>query len=159
MDSFANIGSPASLESAALAVVGGISAIVATTTDLRTGRISNWNTGIVALLVMGIRATGGGAASVSWGALGGCIASLMVVAPYRATKIGAGDAKLFVALGLLIGPVGAVYMAPTTLALAGAIAMLKGRGALVAVNATQSVPLAPAIGLGALGGAVLAAVG
>ena len=154
---------------AAVAVSGGASAAM----DLRTRRVPNW-------LTLGITALGITLAvahltdrSIA-AALGGFAAGLLLMLPghiWGAT--GAGDVKLFAAVGTLLGPTGIVVAFVYTAIFGGALALtaavLRGRlhrtlqetatlvvtgGANVAQierpSANNRFAYAPAIALGAL---------
>ena len=154
---------------AAVAGSGGASAAV----DLRTRRVPNWLTlGITAL---GITLAAAHVTDRSLaGALGGFAVGLLLMLPgHIVGATGAGDVKLFAAVGSLLGPAGIavafVYTAIFGGALALTVAVLRGRlhdtlqetatlvvtgGANVAQierpSANNRFAYAPAIALGAL---------
>jgi Flp pilus assembly protein protease CpaA len=80
--------------------VGAGGAAWATATDVRSARISNRTVGAIALIGLLLRATSGGLASVTWGALGGCVAAILAMAPYRPARISGGDVKLLTAFAV-----------------------------------------------------------
>ena len=154
---------------AAVAGSGGASAAM----DLRTRRVPNW-------LTLGITALGMTLAAAHWSdrtiaaALGGFAVGLLVMLPgHIVGATGAGDVKLFAAVGTLLGPAGIavafVYTALFGGALALTFAIVRGRlnhtlqetatlvvtgGANVAEierpSADNRFAYAPAIALGAL---------
>jgi len=154
---------------AAVAGSGGASAAM----DLRTRRVPNW-------LTLGITALGMTLAAGHWSdrtiaaALGGFAVGLLVMLPgHIVGATGAGDVKLFAAVGTLLGPAGIavafVYTALFGGLLALTVAVFRGRlnhtlqetatlvvtgGANVAEierpSADNRFAYAPAIALGAL---------
>ena len=99
--------------------------------DLQTRRVPNW-------LTLGITALGISLAAAHWtdrsiaAALGGFAVGLLVMWPgHIVGATGAGDVKLFAAVGTLLGPAGIaaafVYTAIFGGALALAVAVLRGR--------------------------------
>jgi prepilin peptidase CpaA len=157
----------------AVAGSGGASAAL----DLRTRRVPNWLTlGIIAL---GMTFAAAQLTSTSMtAALGGFAFGLLLMLPgHLVGATGAGDVKLFAAIGTLLGPVGIavafVYTALLGGALALAVAVHRGRlnntleetatlvltgGANVArierPSADNRFAYAPAIALGALAAAL-----
>ena len=141
--------------------------------DLQTRRVPNW-------LTLGITALGVTLAAAHWtdqsiaAALGGFAVGLLVMLPgHIVGATGAGDVKLFAAVGTLLGPAGIaaafVYTAIFGGALALTVAVIRGRlnhtlqetatlvvtgGANVAQierpSANNRFAYAPAIALGAL---------
>ena len=154
---------------AAVAGSGCASAVL----DLQTRRVPNW-------LTLGITALGISLAAAHWtdrsiaAALGGFAVGLLIMLPgHIVGATGAGDVKLFAAVGTLLGPAGIaaafVYTAIFGGALALTVAVLRGRlnhklqetatlvvtgGANVAEierpSANNRFAYAPAIALGAL---------
>jgi prepilin peptidase CpaA len=99
--------------------------------DLQTRRVPNW-------LTLGITALGISLAAAHWtdrsiaAALGGFAVGLLVMLPgHIVGATGAGDVKLFAAVGTLLGPAGIaaafVYTAVFGGALALTVAVLRGR--------------------------------
>jgi prepilin peptidase CpaA len=140
-----------------LITIGAVGALWAVVSDVRFSRISNRNVGAVASLGLIARLVDCGWASVVWGGLGGCLAAVAVVMPYRAAWIGGGDAKLAIALALLIGPVAAVYMLAFALALASLQALVTKSRSATTERGAVAVRLAPAICVGAAIGAAVGA--
>jgi prepilin peptidase CpaA len=162
-----------SLVLAAIAGSGGASAAI----DLRTRRVPNWMTLGITALGMTFAAAHLTSVSVA-GALGGFALGLVLMLPgHYVGATGAGDVKLFAAVGTLLGPIGiAVAFMYTTIIgglLALTVAMLRGRlrdtleetatlvvtgGANVAAierpTANNRFAYAPAIALGALAAAL-----
>ena len=112
---------------AAVAGSGAASAAV----DLRTRRVPNWLT--LTIAGAGINLAAAHLTSVSvLGALGGCAVGLLLMMPgHLIGATGAGDVKLFAAVGTLLGPAGIgvafVYTAILGGVLAVAVAIYRGR--------------------------------
>jgi prepilin peptidase CpaA len=158
---------------AAVAGSGGASAVL----DLRTRRVPNWLTlGIIAL---GMTFAAAQLTTTSMtAALGGFAIGLLLMLPgHLVGATGAGDVKLFAAIGTLLGPVGIAVAFVYTAVLGGALALVvavhRGRlnntleetatlvltgGANVArierPSADNRFAYAPAIALGALAAAL-----
>jgi|GEM_PF-4661663 prepilin peptidase CpaA len=139
-----------------LVAIGAVGATWAAITDLRYGRVTNGTVATIAILGLVVRGAFGGVSSVTWGAMGACVGAVAIAPPYRMRRIGAGDAKLVIALSLLLGPVGACFMTAVAAALAGGTALLLQRWAVPGESDRVSIPVAPQIAVGAALGAVLA---
>lgn len=112
---------------AAVAGSGGASAVV----DLRTRRVPNWLTLMITSVGVSLAAAHLTTVSVA-GALGGFAVGLLLMLPgHIVGATGAGDVKLFAAVGTLLGPthigVAFVYTAILGGALAILVAMYRGR--------------------------------
>lgn len=112
---------------AAVAGSGGASAVV----DLRMRRVPNWLTLGITALGVSLAAAQLTTVSVA-GALGGFAVGLLLMLPgHIVGATGAGDVKLFAAVGTLLGPTGIgvafVYTAILGGALAVLVAMYRGR--------------------------------
>jgi prepilin peptidase CpaA len=112
---------------AAVAGSGGASAAF----DLRTRRVPNWLTFSISTLGVSLAAAHLTTMSVA-GALGGFVVGLLLMLPgHIVGATGAGDVKLFAAVGTLLGPTntGVAFMYAAILggALAIAVAMYRGR--------------------------------
>ena len=112
---------------AAVAGSGGASAAV----DLRTRRVPNWLTLTITGVGMSLAAAHLTPVSVA-GALGGFAVGLLLMLPgHIVGATGAGDVKLFAAVGSLLGPthIGVAFMYTAILggALALLVAMYRGR--------------------------------
>lgn len=112
---------------AAVAGSGGASAVV----DLRTRRVPNWLTLTITSVGVSLAAAHLTTVSVA-GALGGFAVGLLLMLPgHIVGATGAGDVKLFAAVGTLLGPthigVAFVYTAILGGALAVLVAMYRGR--------------------------------
>lgn len=112
---------------AAVAGSGGASAAV----DLRTRRVPNWLTLGITALGMTLAAAHVTDRTVA-GALGGFAVGLLLMLPGHVVgATGAGDVKLFAAVGTLLGPAGIgaafVYTAIIGGALALTVAIVRGR--------------------------------
>ena len=148
---------------------GAVSAAV----DLRTRRVPNWLTLSITILGIGLAATHLTTTSLA-GALGGLALGLVLMLPGHVVgATGAGDVKLFAAVGTLLGPKGIgvafVYTAILGGALALTVAVYRGRlhdtlqgtatlvltgganvGEIERSSADNRFAYAPAIALGAL---------
>lgn len=103
------------------AVVAG--GVLSTAIDLRTRRIPNLLTGTTALAGLAIAAFGLGAVTLPQ-ALGGLVVGLLVMLPGHVIgATGAGDVKLFSALGTFLGPGGALFAFLYTAMAGGALAL------------------------------------
>ena len=112
---------------AAVAGSGGASAAV----DVRTRRVPNWLTLTITGVGVSLAAAHMTTVSVA-GALGGLAVGLLLMLPgHLAGATGAGDVKLFAAVGTLLGPtrigVAFVYTAILGGVLAVMVAMYRGR--------------------------------
>ena len=112
---------------AAVAGSGGAGAAV----DLRTRRVPNWLTLTITGLGVSLAAAHLTTVSVA-GALGGFAVGLLLMLPgHLVGATGAGDVKLFAAVGTLLGPAGIgaafVYTAILGGVLAVMVAMYRGR--------------------------------
>jgi len=103
----------------AIAAGGALSTVI----DLRTRRIPNVLTGTTALVGLAIAAFGLGAVTFTQ-ALAGLGVGLIVMLPGHVIgATGAGDVKLFAALGTLLGPSGAIVAFFYTAIAGGALAL------------------------------------
>ena len=118
---------PDAIVVAAVAGSGAASAAV----DLRTRRVPNWLT--LSITALGLALAGFHLTDRSIaGALGGIAVGLLLMLPgHIVGATGAGDVKLFAAVGSILGPAGIgvafVYTAVIGGALALTVAMLRGR--------------------------------
>jgi prepilin peptidase CpaA len=128
-----------------------LTAVVAATTDMKTGRIPNWLTLPVVALALLAHVIAQG----TWGAIESA-AGLMLCAgvPWLAFRvsggkaIGGGDVKLFGALGAIVGPMTGLEMELGSLGLllAGAIVKMAFQGQLGALlRSTLRLLLAPVL--------------
>jgi len=126
---------------------------VATVIDLRSRRIPNNLTAAMAVLGIGLAATGSSGISVP-AAFGGLILGLLLMMPgYRLGATGAGDVKLMGAVGTIVGPSLIVWAFLFTAIAGGALALvvairrkrlgttLLGTGRLVAAPASAQQQL------------------
>ena len=98
---------------------GGAGALV----DIWTRRVPNWMTLTIAASGITLAALGKGGVSVG-GALTGCALGLLLMLPgHLVGATGAGDVKLFAAIGTLLGPRG-IAMAFVYTAIAGGVIAL-----------------------------------
>ncbi len=148
----------AGIGDAGLAVMA-IAVVTSTACDLRTRRIPNVVTGSALVGGLAIRLAGGDLPSLTWGMLGALVALVAGTLPYLARRIGAGDVKLVVALGATIGPHATLLLVPSAVAMAAiwTLVIRARRSALMGTHPVgtgwhdvETVPLAPAIGAGAV---------
>ena len=101
---FSGRRSPPPVSNAAAGVLAaGLAA--ATVIDLRSRRIPNELTAAMAVLGLGLAATGSRAASPSAASLAGFVLGLLLMMPgYALGATGAGDVKLMAAVGAIVGP-------------------------------------------------------
>jgi prepilin peptidase CpaA len=105
---------------AAVAGSGGASAAF----DLRTRRVPNWLTLSITALGVGLAAANLTTVSVV-SAIGGFVVGLLLMLPgHFVGATGAGDVKLFAAVGTLLGPAGAVIAFLYTAVVGGALALI-----------------------------------
>jgi len=103
------------------AVVAG--GVLSTAIDLRTRRIPNVLTGATAIVGLAVAAFGVGSVTLAQ-ALGGLAIGLLVMLPGHVIgATGAGDVKLFAALGTFLGPGGALLAFLYTAMAGGALAL------------------------------------
>lgn len=103
----------------AIAAGGALSIVI----DLRTRRIPNVLTGATALVGLAVAALGYGAVTLPQ-ALGGLVVGFLVMLPGHVVgATGAGDVKLFAALGTLLGPGGTLLAFFYTALAGGALAL------------------------------------
>jgi prepilin peptidase CpaA len=116
--------------------------LVAAWSDLRSREIADWIP--LAILGVAIAAAAVGAANIRWWMVlsGGLVGLAVGSALFRFAKLGGGDAKLIVAIGALLGPVG-LWFALFWMALAGG-----GLGLIAAARGQRDYAYAPAIAIG-----------
>jgi prepilin peptidase CpaA len=97
--------------------------VAATLTDVRSRRIPNTLTfpAIAAALV--IRSLAGGWTALLWGAAGGVIAPLVLMSVRAFRRLGMGDVKLAVAVGVLLGPAAGAAAMLASAVFGGALAL------------------------------------
>ena len=117
---------PESIRIALTAVV-----IAAAVSDLRTGRIPNWITVPGAALGLALQSYHGGLEGAVFSLAGAALGLGIFLVLYLAGGMGAGDVKLFGAVGALVGPQALVWVFIFTGLLGGvaalALAMARGR--------------------------------
>jgi prepilin peptidase CpaA len=79
--------------------------LVATVTDLRTRRIPNVLTALMAAAGIGLAATGASGVSVAAAALGIVVGFGLMLPGHALGATGAGDVKLMAAVGAIVGPI------------------------------------------------------
>jgi prepilin peptidase CpaA len=105
---------------AAVAGSGGASAFL----DLRTRRVPNWLTLTITAVGVSLAAAQLTTISVA-AALGGSVVGLLLMLPgHIVGATGAGDVKLFAAVGTLLGPAGIAVAFVYTAILGGALALI-----------------------------------
>jgi prepilin peptidase CpaA len=90
-----------------LAVVAGAS-VAAALIDLRTGRIPNPLTAALAVAGLGLAALGLTSQSIAGALAGAAVGFALLLPGYILGGTGAGDVKLLAALGIWLGPAGAL---------------------------------------------------
>ena len=101
-------------------IVVAAAAITAAVIDVRIRRVPNVLNGGIALIGLGLAATGLGRVGI-WLALAGCLVGLSLMLPgYLIGAMGGGDVKLLAAVGTLLGP-GATLRAFVASAVAGGL--------------------------------------
>lgn len=118
---------PETLQLALAAVV-----IAAAASDLKTGRIPNWITVPGAALGLALHAYHGGIQGAILSLAGAALGLGIFLVLYLAGGMGAGDAKLFGAVGAIVGPQALVWVFIFTGLLGGiaAVALATARGRL-----------------------------
>jgi prepilin peptidase CpaA len=108
------------------------SGVVSTVTDIRTRRVPNWLTLGISTLGISLAALHATPLSVA-GAIGGCAVGLLLMMPGHVVgATGAGDVKLFGAIGTLLGPtlIGTAFLYTAVVAGALAVVVAAHRGRL-----------------------------
>lgn len=120
--------------------------VVASAIDIRTRRIPNVLTALMAAAGIAMAATGMSGISAGWAALGLVVGLLVMMPGYALGATGAGDVKLMAAVGAIVGPGLAVnaflFTAVTGGVLALTVAALRGRLAAT-VQGTRELVTAP----------------
>lgn len=147
--------------------------LAAAGSDLRRRRVPNRLNLAILAAGLGARALDGGIGSVGLGALGAALGLALLIVPFAARWIGAGDVKLVAAIGAWLGPAALVPalllglvgggLVAAAMAVAGGAALRAEvfgnvKAALVTMNAphaprrrrAQLVPLALPLGAAAL---------
>ncbi len=96
---------------------------MSTAIDLRTRRIPNVLTGATALVGLGVAALGLGAVTLPQALAGLAVGFVVMLPGHVVGATGAGDVKLFAALGTLLGPSGALLAFFYTALAGGALAL------------------------------------
>ena len=127
--------------------------IAASACDLKTHRIPN---GLAAAgLLAGLlgHAFLGGLSGVLWSLAGGA-AALPLLLLYAVRAFGAGDVKLLMAVGALMGPIFLLWTLLGAVCAAGLLALVsvvrRGRLALPPLSKARRMPFAPAVTIGAV---------
>ncbi|WP_037246546.1 A24 family peptidase [Rhodopirellula baltica] len=97
--------------------------------DVRTREIPDWISVLIGAVAVVSSLLGWLGLSIVWVLAGGVVGLAIAYALFRFAKLGGGDGKLIIALGMLVGPVGILIVLFGT-AIAGGvlslIAMLRG---------------------------------
>lgn len=127
-------------------IVLGVGLTATSVTDLHRRSIPNYLTGLLLAVGLGLNVDQDGWGGFSRSALGSVVAFAIVWWFYRRGSLGAGDVKLFTAIGAVTGPIAPISIAVYSLALASAVALLIGtRRTQDQAQQSQSValPMAP----------------
>ncbi len=108
------------------AIVLGVSLAATSLTDLRRRSIPNSLTGPLFVVGLGLNVEQHGWGGFLKSALGSMVALALVWWFYRRGSLGAGDVKLFTAIGAVTGPTAPISIAVYSLALASAVVLAKG---------------------------------
>lgn len=108
------------------AIVLGIGLAATSVTDLYRRSIPNYLTGIQFIAGFGLNIYKDGWLGLSKSASGSMVALAIVWWFYRRGSLGAGDAKLFTAIGAVTGPLAPISIAVYSLAVASAVALAMG---------------------------------
>jgi prepilin peptidase CpaA len=92
-------------------IVAVATAAAAVATDLRARRIPNWLTASACLLGLGLNAALGGGDGALRALLGAGLGFALLAPFYQLRAIGAGDVKLLIAIGALVGPADLIKIA------------------------------------------------
>jgi prepilin peptidase CpaA len=103
---------------AALVAIGAISTVI----DLRTRRVPNRLTLTIALAGLGLAASGFSGVTLTSALLGGLVGLVLMLPGHVIGATGAGDVKLFAAIGTLLGPAAIGTAFVYTLLAGGALA-------------------------------------
>ena len=126
--------------------------LAASASDLKTRRIPNGLTAAGVLAGLAGHAYLGGLPGFFW-ALAGLAAALPLLLLYTAHAFGAGDVKLLMAVGALMGPGFLLWTLPGAVLAAGLLALAavlrRGRLTLPPLSKASRMPFAPAVALGA----------
>lgn len=96
---------------------------VAAACDLRSRRIPNRVNVTILIVGLAARAALGGIAGAAWGAAGAALGLALLLVPFQARWIGAGDVKLVAAIGAWLGPMGILWTTLFGLAAGGLVAL------------------------------------
>ncbi|WP_372717898.1 prepilin peptidase [Novipirellula sp.] len=98
--------------------------------DLRTREIPDWISVLIGAVAITSSLFGWLGLSIVWVLAGGIVGLAIAYALFRFAKLGGGDGKLIIAMGMLVGPVG-ILIVLFGMAIAGGvlslIAMLRGQ--------------------------------
>ncbi|WP_146531018.1 A24 family peptidase [Novipirellula artificiosorum] len=113
-----------------LAIITTALLAIATTFDLRTREIPDWISLAIGVTAVVASLIGWLGMSIAWVSAGGIVGLAIAYGLFRFAKLGGGDGKLIIALGMLVGPVG-ILIVLFGMAIAGGvlslIAMLRGQ--------------------------------
>lgn len=129
----------------AVATVAFVLLVIATIFDLRTREIPDWISIAIGIIATASSLTGWLELAIGWVLLGGLVGFAVGYALFRFAHFGGGDAKLIMAIGMLVGPVGLLIV------LLG-MAIFGGVLALVAmIRGQRDYAYVPAITAGFIG--------
>ncbi len=80
--------------------------LIATVCDLRTREIPDWISVVIGLVAVFASLMGWWELNLRWVIVGGSLGLLVGYGLFRFARLGGADAKLVIALGMLVGPVG-----------------------------------------------------
>lgn len=89
-----------------VAAVAFVLLVIATIFDLRTREIPDWISLTIGFVATASSLAGWLGLSIGWVALGGLVGLAVGYGLFRFAHFGGGDAKLIIAIGMLVGPVG-----------------------------------------------------
>ena len=114
----------------AVALIVVVLLMIAVICDLRSREIPDWISIAIAVVAVASSLTGWLGLPIAWVMAGGIAGLLVGYLLFSIAKLGGGDAKLIVALGLLVGPIGLLIVL-FGMAIAGGvlslIAMFRGQ--------------------------------
>ncbi len=96
---------------------------VATNCDIRTREVPNWISIAIGAIAVAGSLTGWLGLSIGWVLAGGVTGCLIAYSLFRFARLGGGDGKLIIALGMLVGPVG-IWIVLFGMAIAGGVLSL-----------------------------------
>lgn len=124
------------------AIVLAVGLAATSLTDLHRRSIPNYLTGPLFVVGIGLNVEQDGWGGFLKSAVGCMVALAIVWWFYRRGSLGAGDVKLFIAIGAVTGPIAPISIGVYSLAFASAVAFASGTGRTPdTAEPSQSVPL------------------